>query len=191
MEFAGALGYGVMVARALTNRLTDRDFDDVRSLIAGEIAIRRARLFTNATVASLAFQDGWRRWPENVRHNVCAAYVIANAGLDDEPVDEVLGLELGAINRVLRVADVGFDLHRFVADPDSIKAAKAEGIDWLLLMSDALGFSADDEAAIGRILGKYVARTGDGAGDWEIRSRARDAARKAYRAALGAAKRAS
>jgi hypothetical protein len=179
-QFADALGYGRAIARALVGRPTDRDVEDAKPRMIGEVSIRNTHLFANATAAGEALRSALRAAPKDVVLRTVAAYTIAECGLDDSRVDPVLGPTLGAIEREMAPH---FSLRPFIANESAIRDRKREGLSWLMLMTDALGLSSDDEAAIGRIVAPYIGDLGmtsdEMVQDLELQGVARDAYRDA------------
>jgi hypothetical protein len=173
------LGLPPIIARALLGKLTDDDLGEIQGAISGEIAVRRRGTFVNSSAAALGFLEAMRLLDATTKRAVYRAYVLANAGLDEEPADAVLGPTLGAVERVL-AATHGFSLRPFVADPDFIVERKREAISWFLLLREACELSANDEARVGRVIGPYLAGADDIARH-DVESKAREKAKRAYR----------
>lgn len=200
-RMCAALNYGAMIARALCDELTERDCQEIAALEQGEIAIRRAKLFQNPTLVGLALSEALANMAKPVVSSAHAAFLLAFHGLQNATVPahqheySLLGPGLDALENI--IAPHGFSLTDLMVDEKALLERRDEALDWYLLLRDTAGLSADDEARIGRVLLPYIgssteagpARRNRGelrpfALRTEIRQRARERARSAYRQAV-------
>jgi hypothetical protein len=178
-DVAGALGYSPIVARALLNRLTDRDISELQYEVFGQVSLMSASLFRNSAAASAQMQLRWPHFPREVRGAACAAFVLADRGLGDTPADPILGPRLGALERTL--APRWFSFHAFIADRTEILTRKREGVSYYSLLRWALGISVHDQVAISQIIAPYIGELPFDPRQDLMHAEARKSAQKEYR----------